>query len=394
MSRNLRTNQRSTGRHSFGCCLIFTIAGQSFSFFDGSSVIAEFGSRQGNTFVEALALTAGHVESWIRPVEDWRPRSHSARRKFSSLLRHLFVRYDDMPAFFDSVWFAGTSAQAAKQRQWYVRVGSGQNIRTCQLPISYTKRMAHHFMHAPCGVTVERALRWGQVLGFGGDERLAHAIFGTHLVESFDHDEFWATVIRWFIVHPFLDRAHVGPIIDFLNHQRFVPEHVYVTPGQREESPPPQPNLSMKGRTSTSLIRQVNEWHRKLANDNTHQVRQWKPSGIQEFEFQEGSQASGNLKCWSIRELLSSKALVAEGRQLKHCVATYASTCDRGQSSIWTMEVESSEGRTKVITIQVRNSSRMICQARGKANRLPTEKERSIMRRWATVADLKVCGYI
>jgi hypothetical protein len=149
----------------------------------------------------------------------------------------------------------------------------------------------------------------------------------------------------------------------------------------------------MKGRTPQSLLRKVNEWHRGLAKDNTHQVGQWASTGIEGFEFIEGSQTNGSLKLWTIRELLSSKSLVDEGRQLKHCVASYGASCRRGACSIWTMEVETYEGRSKALTLEVR-SPRTICQARGKANRLPTEKERGILRRWATQAGLTIAMHV
>ncbi len=361
-------------------------------FFDGSPAIASLGQLPGNTFIEAIALASAHAPSWLRPVEDWKPRSHSSSRQFASLLRHLFVKFDDVPVFLDTVWFSGRAKQAAERRRWYLHVGRGQNIRNCSLPIPLTKKMAHHFMHAPNNVTVEQALRWGQIHGLGGDERLARAVFGTRLTESFDDDNFWSSVIRWFIANPKLDRAHVGPIIDYLHFQRFVPEHVHVAPGHREQTPPPQPNLTMKGRTPETLLRRVQEWHRSLASDNRVQVRQWQPSGVNGFEFLEGSQQNGNLKCWMIRELLSSKALVSEGRQLKHCVATYASSCARGHCSIWTMEVESFEGIHKAVTIEVRNGARVICQIRGKANRLPNQKERQVIQRWAESAGLRIAN--
>ncbi|MCR9296648.1 MAG: PcfJ domain-containing protein [bacterium] len=299
-----------------------------------------------------------------------------------------------MPLFFDAVWFSGRTRDAADRRRWYLHVGRGHNIRHCKLPIAYTKKMAHHFIWAPSDVTVDQALRWGQVLGLGGDEPLARASFETRLTEEYGHDEFWTSVLRWFIANPMLDRAHVGPIIDYLHHERFVPEIVATAPGRRDVASPPQPNLSMKGRTPESLLSRVNEWHRKLANDNSQQMRQWQPSGIEGFEFAEGSLEKQNFKCWTVRELLSSKALVAEGRQLKHCVATYASSCARGQCSIWTVEVESFEGITKILTVEVRNRMRMVSQVRGKANRLPTEKEKSVLTRWAARAGLRMASYI
>jgi len=170
--------------------------------FDGSPVISAWGDCLGNTYIEALALMAVYAGSWLRSIESWKPRSHSASRQFTSLLRHLFVQYDDMPAFFDSVWFASRTRDCEKRRNWYVHVGKGQNIRTCDLPIPFTKKMAHYFMQSPHDVTVNQAIRMAQVYGLGGDERLARAIFGSRLTESFEYKKFWESVIRWFISHP------------------------------------------------------------------------------------------------------------------------------------------------------------------------------------------------
>lgn len=358
--------------------------------FDGDAVIPHLGHLSGNTYIEAIAQIAAYSSSWLRPLSAWKPKSHNAGRQFSSLLRHLFVQYDDVPAFFDSVWFAGPSKAAVERRKWYLHVGSGQNIRHCQLPIVLTKKMAHAAMRAPNDVSIDQALRWGQVLGLGADHRLARAILATQLGEHFEADKFWITVIRWLIAHPMLDAAQVGPIIDYLHHQKFVPEIQFIGPGSDEEIRPAQPSLSMKGRTPLALIRQVNDWHRTLANDNRHQVQQWAPHGIQGLEFIEGSFKGGNLKLWTVRELTSSKALFIEGRQLKHCVATYASSCIRGHCSIWTMELEASQNRTKLLTIEVRKGSQQICQIRGKYNRLPTAKELKIIRRWADESGLKL----
>jgi hypothetical protein len=108
----------------------------------------------------------------------------------------------------------------------------------------------------------------------------------------------------------------------------------------------------------------------------------------------EGGERGGNLKIWTITELLSTKALVAEGRKMKHCVATYAHSCASGGCSIWTLEVETFEGRSKILTVEVLNAPRLICQARGKCNMLPGEKHRGILRRWAEQAGLSLAKYV
>ncbi len=362
-------------------------------FLDGSPLEPSLGATEGNTGLEALVLIAAHRHSWIREIDDWQPKSRSSRRQFASLLRHLFVRYDDMPAFFDGVWLAGDDRESRSQRAWYVHVGAGKNLCQCDLPISYTKKMAHHFMRAPKDCSINQALRWGQIHALGGNERLTRAIFGTRLCDGFRHEDFWSTVIQWFVSQPMLDPVHIAPIVDYIRHQRFEPQPLIVG-GRVEGHGPAEPNLTMRGRSGESLLRRVQQWHQRLARDNTIQICQWKPSVIDSFDFIEGSEESGNQKRWTIRELLSTKALFVEGRQLKHCVASYATSCAHGRCSIWTMELHAEHELQKLLTIEVRSQDLTICQIRGKFNRLATEKERQVIQRWATKAGLRLASYV
>ena len=349
--------------------------------------------------LETLVRISQYRQSWVRPLHEWKPRSRSARRQFTSLIRHLFDRYGDVPAFMDSVWLSA-EPQSMQHRQWYVQLGARKNLRHCDLPIPYTKRMAHWFYHCPEGSTVSQAIRFGQVMGLGGDNRTALAINGTQLADDFEHDEFWITFIRWLIAHPMLDRSHVGPIVDYIRFQRFVPEYVMVRdqqPGIQQQGQAREPNFSMKGRTPETLLRQVNRWHGRLRSSNVVQMRSWTPSYIQPFSLREGAGANvdpgAKFKQWTIRELLSSTALVAEGRKLGHCVASYAHSCASGHSSIWTMEMQNHAGLSKLLTIEVHLKSRTIVQVRGKGNRLPVRQEIEIIQRWASVASLKINAY-
>lgn len=350
--------------------------------------------------LKTLVRISQYYRNWVRPLHDWKPRSRSARRQFTSLIRHLFDRYGDAPDFMDSAWLSSDS-QAVHHRQWYIHLGAGKNLRHCDLPISYTKRMAHWFHRCPEGQTISQAIRFGQIMGLGGDDRTAMAINGTRLADHFEYEEFWTTFIRWLIEHPMLDRAHVGPIVDYIHFQRFVPEYVMV----RDQCPdvdqqpgePREPNFSMKGRTPETLLRQVNRWHGQLRSSNAVQVCSWTPSYIQPFLLREGAEANedtnAKFKRWTIRELLSSASLVAEGRQLSHCVASYARSCASGHSSIWTLELENRDGVSKLLTIEVHLKSRTIVQVRGKRNRLPTQQEVGIIQRWASEASLKISAY-
>jgi len=153
-----------------------------------------------------------------------------------------------------------------------------------------------------------------------------------------------------------------------------------------------QPNLTMKGRTPESLLRQVAMRHRDLAKFAQPEA-EWASSGIPGFEFTQGSEL-GDSRVWTINELLSSKALYAEGRVMHHCVASYAYACARGVSSIWTMHLIERGALHKVLTIEVNRRSRVVCQAKGPCNRSVTQRQLGLIRRWAEKAGLQLATYL
>lgn len=357
---------------------------------ENQPVIPYLGRQDSNTLTGGLLAMTRHAREWLRPVERWKPESRNARRQLSSLSRHLFAQWP-LPTFMDSVWLKGAGEKALRQQQWFMWLGVGGSLRCLDLPVPYTKRMAHFFAQAPSDSTVEAAIRWGQVLGMGGEPRLARAVIGTRLGTSFEHEDFWIEVLHFFVAHSKLDLAQIGPIIDFVHHQRFVRQVVTIAPGVIQQRQPPQPNFSVKGRTVASLLKLVREWHEDLGRIKQPHA-EWCKSGIESFEFMEES--GGNVRVWTITELLDSHALVAEGRVMQHCVASYVSSCLHGKSSIWAMEVEIAEEKRKVLTIEVNPATRVIFQARGKCNVRPSEKQRDILRRWAQRACLQVAKHV
>ena len=56
--------------------------------------------------------------------------------------------------------------------------------------------------------------------------------------------------------------------------------------------------------------------------------------------------------------------------------------------------MQTEAGLEKLPTVEVRNASRQICQAHGKLNRIPTERERNLLHRWATAAGLRLASYV
>jgi hypothetical protein len=335
-----------------------------------------------------LALTLHH-QDWLRPPESWWPVTGSVWRQFTSLAHHLFARYP-VPNFMTTVWFEMEPWKRLPQHEWYKHMGLGQNIRTARLPLRFTKAMSHFFCQAPDHFTVFAALRWAQVRGLGGTEELARAIVATRLGKAFRNEQFWETVLHFFLNHPRLELAHVGPIVDFLQAQKFATSEGVSEDGVFGQRPPPQPDYTMKGRTVASILRQVEEWHRQLGQEATEPDLSWGRSRFKEFRLIEGSEVLQNMRVWTITELLTSRDLFLEGQAMRHCVATYALLCAKKQTTIWSMQVENRQGRHRVLTIEVDLAKRTVCQARRKFNRLPAGVEREVLHRWATQEGLNV----
>ncbi len=337
-------------------------------------------------YVDALILLNGHRRQWIRPLEDWRPAKHNRKQQFASLLHHLFAKYP-MPAFMDSAWFLDFEG-SRKYREWYIHIGSGNNIRSAKkLPFPLSKRMAHEFLLSPDAYNVLQALRWGEIHALGGDRRLTEALLSTQIGEDFDHHEFWRSVFVFFINNPLLDRRHVGPIIDYLQFQKFTVQEVMVAPEVIRRVMPPQPNLTMQGRTPAALLRQVDDWHEELSRSSNVHGLIFKPSGFKSFEKKQAEDR------WTIRELLTGTDLVQEGKELNHCVATYAESCTQGHCSIWSMERHRNDKTHKHLTIEVSHQG-MVTQVRGKNNRYCTRNELDFIRQWASRAELAIDNYV
>lgn len=190
------------------------------------------------SFLDGLIALSRRQDEWIRRPRAWRAQSYNARRQFTSLSRHLLARYP-VPGFLDAAWMR-SDEPSEQYRDWFIRIGSGQSLRGAPSPIVLTKRIVHHFLRAPASYGVEQAIRWGQIHALGGDRRLSDAVIETRLGQCFEHEDFWVSVIRFFVTFSWLDRVHVRPVVDYLQNQRFEPRDVFVARGAAARPAPPQ----------------------------------------------------------------------------------------------------------------------------------------------------------
>ena len=184
-----------------------------------------------------------------------------------------------------------------------------------------------------------------------------------------------------------LDRAHVGPIVDYIWNRRFEPVIEYIVRDGAQgrelvERAPEQPNFSMRGRTVGALLRVVDVWHGELAGNQNRPMLHWAKSKNDDFEFTEGS--IDDRRTWTIRELLSTEELITESQRMSHCVASYERSCVQGKCSIWSVELLSMNKFEPRLTIELGHPDGEIRQVRGKFNRRPNNEEVAILSRWKT----------
>jgi hypothetical protein len=267
-------------------------------------------------------------------------------------------------------------------------------MRDADLPIELTRRMAHAFVHTPEPFTAPQALRRAQVLGLGGSEALADGVNRAGLALSFKNDRFWTTVIRFFVANPSLDHVKIRRIVLFLDDQKFTPRRGLTEDGREVEHPPPRPNLSMKGRTVRSLLRQVEAWRRHPRPDWCGYHR-WNPIGVRGLHVVEEGVSRLDRRIWVIQELLDSTGLAEEGSRMDHCVADYVPDCVKGESSIWSLScITTWNGRERVATIEVEPRTRSIVEALGRRNAPISAQARALMERWARQAGLTIHPWV
>lgn len=374
----LRRNQAPHFRASYRRVLIRLAQGDP-----GLKLLQGEGSDE---TVRACAFLARHWNRWVRMPEAWQPDSRNRRRRLASLIRWCLAKYPVPEVLETPIWERLPGADP----DWYVHVAQGGNLCTAErLPVPLTRRMAHAALNlAPGGLNLVEAIRWAQVTVAGGTERLARAVTRTSLgreLGTVEEEAFWLTVLDWAARQEELDPQQVGPLLDYLRARRF---------GDRVLRTEADPRFSMKGRTVRAVRELEREWHRELARVEVAPRGRaaalppnipdtFAPSGFGGLTLNRGK--ARNPTVWTVREILTFAELVAEGREMHHCVASYWSWMESGRCSIWSLRMllPGAPAARRMATLEVQNQRRAIVQARGPANRGLTPQEVDIVAAWA-----------
>ena len=336
--------------------------------------MAAAGARESNRPMAALLRAAFYADLWVRRPESWQPPAPVSLPGdlFASLAGHLFVAYP-VPTFLVSTWFSPCERFAP----WYIALGQGVSTRHLALArIGVTRAMLSTLLQAPADRTVEDAIRYAQALTLGGSEEMARSLLRTGMPmaghENAESEQFWASVIRWFVRHPEVEAHEYGPIVDFVGRRRFE---------EWGDGTAADPGFRMAGRTANSVRRAVAAWHDELAAPEWRMAEglvrmRWKEHHL---HWSHKSRENGTDIVWRIEELTDGKSLQAEGEAMHNCVLTRASDCSARYCAIFSLTRNSH----RCLTVELRLADMHIVEARGGHNRTPEPEEREVLECWA-----------
>ncbi len=305
---------------------------------------------------------------WRNSISGWQPCEVGGSNQFIELVDHLICKYK-VPAF---LYNAFSDSGDQLYMQWFVHLAGGGKVREMKnLPVKLTQKMAHYFTLAPEKLQVTQALRWAQVRGSGGEEKLASRVAYSWIgTKPFGDEVFWESFIQLLSGDGMFNHEKLTELIDYVRETRRA-----------------DPGYVLKGRTLQSLLRQSDKWHGtyKQLNGNWS----WIPCGIGGLKVERKTEKV------IMEELTEGKRLVEEGRAMKHCVASYAQACVKGRTAIFSLR-KYSEGVliNTLATIEVNLFLRSVVQAKAKMNHPIPGEARKYMEQWAGKNGLSINPYV
>lgn len=332
-----------------------------------------------------------YSNEWLKNIDDWEPKRKNPDAQYKELITFLFKKYP-VPEFLDYS-FVGECSEAT---ELFMLIAKGKSFKNFpfipDLVYMHKNKIYHHILSTPPELSYFEAFRRAQILSMGGDEELVRAFLKTRLGfgrENLKYDNFWVTVIQIFVEAGMFNYDKLGEIIDFINNQKF-----QISPQLGNNIP--QPNMKMNGRTAETLLRQSDKWHEQIAytarlnrrNDAEERRRfgiNYKPQydldtkwernrNIQAFVLTKKSKNKSTI--YSVKEIITYKDLLSEGRLMSNCVGTYVGSCVNKSCSIFSFKINDEN----VATIEVRGND--VRQVKERGNRPISAGNAEIIKKW------------
>jgi hypothetical protein len=341
-------------------------------------------------FHRALQDAEAGFDGWtVREASAWRPnlKTRDPARLRLAAARYLFARYP-VAAHLEAIWVNQeglTQSEVKLRKRWYIVVARGGSLYKECADGWLSRKEAHAFLNAPDSLTFDEAFWFAIGKSYEPENGLAFRLARSKIGRTPRSEiAFWREAMRFFCAHP-APTELVDDLCDYL-----------------AESLRRDAAYSLKGRTLTTLRRQMQEWHRDLAAieriqvairrargirvapaESTAEAGRWHGASIADWSWRPSAkEAQFKREEYAVRQLRTAEELVAETRAMRHCVSTYAAKCIAGKASIWSLRRYLQNGFDRLLTIEVDPQNRAI-QVRGLANRLARPDEKAVLERWA-----------
>ncbi|MFT3682315.1 MAG: PcfJ domain-containing protein [Ferruginibacter sp.] len=322
----------------------------------------------GEDYIGAVFSMVRFRSYWIKDLAEWKPSSRRGAEQVRLLSEWLFCKYNT-PEFLHKAFF-GTGNDLFIN--WFMHIGTGGRVKDLyNLPVPFTQKMGHYFLQSPSKFSIPEAIRWSQVKGMGGDNKLAERFVYSWIgIKPYSDEEFWAGFIQLVINGGMFNYEKLTEIIDYVREEKRANGH-----------------YSLKGRNLQSLIRQSDEWHQRFSHGNDAVT--WKPCGI------DGYREEKKKDLIVIEELTEAALLKSEGKTMKHCVASYAFYCAKGRTAIFSLRKTSGGFMLDTLaTIEVNLQLYRVVQAKAKMNRPISDEARKYLEAWAKQQTLTISPYL
>jgi len=322
----------------------------------------------GEIYIQVLYNIVQFRGYWKQDLFKWKPSSKQPLVQVKELAAYLFCTYK-IPDFLYQGLYETKNMQYI---QWLMHLGDGGRVKEMKhIPIPFTQKMGHYFLLAPAKFSIAEALRWAQVKGLNGEDRLAERIAYSWIgMKPYSDEDFWESFIRLVVSGGMFNLNKLTELIDYVREEKRANHHYH-----------------LKGRTLQSLFRQSDAWHSRFSNTRSNQV--WKPCGI------EGYRAEKKSEVIVLEELTESRKLTEEGKSMKHCVGSYAFYCAKGKSAIFSLRKYSGGILMDIMaTIEVNLALQRVVQAKAKMNKPISEEAKKYMEVWAMHEGLVLNPYL
>jgi hypothetical protein len=335
--------------------------------------------------VPILVRMCAYEANWIRAPEEWlAPRQTDVKTIMRSLLAHVFVRFP-VADFLYHAWQVRGDLRW-RERDWFVQLAQGASWRDLQgLPRTVSRRALHECAQAPEDLSIAQGLRWGQVLASGGGRHLAREVVISRMAHDMTHDAWWSRLIQKFAAAGEKYARVYGLVAD-----------LFVEMFHQEQQEKVDRLLALPVKELTAHAWKY--WRDAAAALSLH-LPEWQKRSVTHRECR--LQLSSMMRqCWhpmipnslqrsypvrmgviSLRELTSAAELIAEGREMRHCVARHSVLCLRKERSIFSLIIHRADEEER-LTVEVCRETRKVTEIKGRWNRQPSAHAWTCLEQW------------